>query len=206
MLRQLAGHDALNAGEVTDSMVCYVTYQAQDDRDREVVKGAKGLATKGLIVPIGDLVVGRPAHVRVLLLPALLVGDLLFGQRLGLYAQRGELGAGDEVVYFVGDGLDAGAHFVCVVGEMMGGERLHGEGEVHDLDRVPVRRGDVDQPTARQHVQPSAVGKLVLGDVASDFARMRRHLAQGGEVELVVVVTSVREEGAVFHENDMANT
>jgi hypothetical protein len=39
--------------------------------------------------------------------PALLVGDLLLCEGLRLYAEGGQLGAGDEVVYRLGDGLDA---------------------------------------------------------------------------------------------------
>jgi hypothetical protein len=106
------------------------------------------------------------------LTPALLVGDLLLCERLGLYAQRGQFGAGDEVVYLVGDGLDAWRQFARVVGEVVGGERLQGEGEVHDLDRVTVGGGDVDEPPAGQDVQPSPVGELVLGDVSPDLARV----------------------------------
>src|SRR4028118_1036241 len=72
---------------------------------------------------------------RLRLPPALLVPDLLLGKRLGLDAQRRELVAGDEVVYVGRDGLDAGAEVLRVAGQVVGGERLHGEGEVHDLDR-----------------------------------------------------------------------
>src|SRR5215211_1533308 len=102
--------------------------------------------------------------------PALLVGDLLFCQRLGLYAEGGQLGAGDEFVYLLGDGLDARRQIGCVAGEVVRGERLHREGEVHDLDGMTVRSGDVYQATARQDVQPSTVGELVLGDVAANLA------------------------------------
>src|SRR5918998_68995 len=61
-LRQLARDDALTAGEITDSLARYFAYEIEDHRDGEIVKGTKGRATEGLVVPVGDLVVGRPAH------------------------------------------------------------------------------------------------------------------------------------------------
>src|SRR5215210_6844528 len=87
---------------------------------------------------------------RLLAAPALLVEDLLLGEPLGLDTQRGELGAGDEVVYLVGDGLDARLHARGVLYQVVRRERLHGEGEVHDLHGMTVRSRDVDEPSPRQ--------------------------------------------------------
>src|SRR5918993_801260 len=96
---------------------------------------------------------------RLLASPAFLVQDLLLGEPLGLDAQRGELGARDEVVYLDGDGLDARRHARGVLYQVVRRERLHGEGEVHDLHGMTVRRRDVDEPAPRQYVQPPPVGE-----------------------------------------------
>src|ERR671932_1666359 len=81
----------------------------------------------------------------------------------------------------------------------MRGQGLDGEGEVHDLNRVAVAGRDVDEPSTSQDAQSSTVRKLVLGHVLAYLARGDRHLPQGRQVELVVVVARVGEENAVFH-------
>ncbi len=81
----------------------------------------------------------------------------------------------------------------------MGGERLDREGEVHDLHRMTVSGGDIDETSPRQYVEPASVFQLILGNVLSHFALRHRHLLQRGEVELVVVVAGVGEDHTVLH-------
>src|SRR5215211_539809 len=59
---QASTEDALTACEVADPMAIYLACQIQNSRDREVLKTAEGSATKSFVVPVGDVVVGRPAH------------------------------------------------------------------------------------------------------------------------------------------------
>src|ERR687893_166422 len=88
----------------------------------------------------------------------------------------------------------------------MSGERLNGEGEVHDLDRVTVRRSDVDEPAASEDVEAPPILHLVLGDVATDLAHRCGLLLERRQVELVVVVAGVGEHDAVLHAREVLRT
>src|ERR687895_667237 len=76
--------------------------------------------------------------------PAFLVTDLLLGELLGLDAQRSQLGAGDVLIYLVWDGAEAGLQISGVLRQVVHAQSLDSEGEVHDLDRVPIPGRDVD--------------------------------------------------------------
>src|SRR5689334_6007627 len=76
----------------------------------------------------------RPAVAERLLRLARLVED---------DAERRELRPRDQVVELVGKAVEAGRG--PAGGEVVDRERLHREGEVHDLDRIPVEAGDVDE-------------------------------------------------------------
>src|SRR5918997_294762 len=113
---------------------------------------------------------------------------------------------GDVLVYLVRDGMETWRHVRRVPGEVVGGEGLDREGEVHDLYRVAVGRGDVDQPAASEHVQAPPVLKLVLGNVAPDLAHRRGLLLERRQVELMIVVAGVGEHGAVLHAREVLRT
>ena len=96
--------------------------------------------------------------------------------------------------------MDSGRELGGPVREVVDRERLHGEGEVHDLDRVTVGRGDVHERALREKVDPPAVGEHVLGDVAARLALFDRELRKRGHVDLVGVVARVGEERPIFHD------
>ena len=71
--------------------------------------------------------------------------QLLVGERIDLDAHGFELEAGDLAVDLTGDGVDLLLELVGVLGHVFGGERLIGEGHVHDGGGVTFGRGQIDQ-------------------------------------------------------------
>ena len=107
-------------------------------------------------------------------------------------AERRELRARDLAVELVREAVQA--RLEAAAGEQVRGERLHREGEVHDLDRVPVAAGDVRLAALREHVGAAAAAEVVLGHAGP-------HLLAGAEAvdrDLALVVAAVRDQDAVL--------
>ena len=78
--------------------------------------------------------------------------------------------------------------------EQVGRERLHGEGEIHDLDRMTVAAGDVRLPPLGEHVGMAAAGQRVRGHAGP-------HLLAGSEGvdrDLALVVAAVRDHDPIL--------
>ena len=86
-----------------------------------------------------------------------------------------------------------------MAGQPLQGQGLHGEGHIHDLRRVAVARGQVDQTALCQHVQSAAVGQAVALDVGPAGEVLLSHVRQGGHVHLAVEVAGVAQDGIVLH-------
>src|SRR5215203_4025728 len=94
-------------------------------------------------------------------------------QRVDAHADGVELRCGHLVVYLFGEEVYFVLHRGVLVREAVGTEGLDREGEVHDLDGVPVARRQVDDHAAPEEVQPAAVRGGELLDVTADLARPR---------------------------------
>ena len=95
--------------------------------------------------------------------------------------------------------MDAGLELAAVFGQMVDGQGLHGERQVHDLDRVAVAARQVHQQPTAEQVQAPAVGQAVLGDVPARLAFFPGQGVEPGHVDLRVHAAGVGEDGAVFH-------
>ena len=73
-------------------------------------------------------------------------------------------------------------------------ERLHREGQVHDLDGVAVGARDVDETALDEEIGAQAAGKLVPRDPRPDLLARPEQL----DVDLAVVVACVRQDDAVL--------
>src|SRR3989304_7578367 len=81
---------------------------------------------------------------------------LLGRQGVDADSERLELGAGDLAVDFERQWMDAGLELAAVFGQMVDGQGLHGERQVHDLARGAVAARPVPQhPTDEQGAGPA---------------------------------------------------
>src|SRR5215210_9482786 len=96
---------------------------------------------------------------------------LLRRQRVDAHADGVELRCGHLVVYIFGEEVYFVLQRVVLVREAVGAEGLDREGEVHDLDGVPVARRQVDDHAAPDEVQSPAVSSGELLDVTANLAR-----------------------------------
>src|SRR5215211_5602788 len=99
---------------------------------------------------------------------------LLARQRVDAHTDGVELHCGHLVVYLRREEVYFVLHRGVLVREAVGAEGLDREGEVHDLDGVPVARCQVDDHAAPDEVQSTAVGGGELLDVTANLARARR--------------------------------
>src|SRR6266849_1672882 len=96
------------------------------------------------------------------LLPGGKVLLLLVGQNVYRNSHRAELQPRNLRVDLVRHVVDPGLELARVLGEERGAQRLVGEAHVHARSRVAFGRGQVDEPSLTQHVQPPSVGQPVL--------------------------------------------
>ena len=95
--------------------------------------------------------------------------------------------------------MDAGAECAALADELLDAQRLERERDVHHGGGMSLGRRQVDDPTAREEVQPASAGELVLLDQRPhlpDLAGQRPELL---EIEFDVEVAGVREQRAVLH-------
>ena len=109
-----------------------------------------------------------------------------------LEPERGELRPRDLAVELGRERVQA--RLEAAAGEQVRGERLHGEGEVHDLDRMPVAAGDVRLAALGEHVGAAAAAEIVLGDAWSHLLAR----AEPVDRDLALVVAAVRDQDAVL--------
>src|SRR5215211_5750612 len=119
---------------------------------------------------------GDPRPTRPSLAPAGQELLLRWRQCVDAHADGVELRCGYFVVYVFGEEVYPVLHRGVFVREAVGAEGLDREGEVHDLDRVPVARREVDDHAASDEVQSPAVGGGELFDVTANLARPRRRV------------------------------
>ncbi len=87
-------------------------------------------------------------------------------------AHRRELEARDLVVDVLRHVVDLLLERRRVLDDLLGGERLVGEGHVHHERRVPLGGGEVDEPALADQVEPAAVGQRELVDELARLARL----------------------------------
>src|SRR5215216_4408766 len=124
---------------------------------------------------------------------------LLWRQCVDAHADGVELRCGYFVVYVFGEEVNPVLHRGVFVREAMGAEGLDREGEVHDLDGVPVTRRQVDDHAAPDEVQSTAVGDDELLDVTANLARARRRSSKAVHVYLHVHPAGVGQDRTVPH-------
>ena len=93
------------------------------------------------------------------------------------------------------EGIDAGGDVSRR--EVVDGERLDGEREVQDLDRIAVEAGDVDERSVRQHVHAAPAEEIDLHHRAggSDIVGGVR---ERGDIDLELMVPGVREDRSIL--------
>ena len=104
----------------------------------------------------------------------------------------------DLVVDLLGDVVDLLLQLSGVLGHPLQGQGLDGEGHVHNLRRVAVARGQVDQPPVGDDVEHPTVCQAVAHDVFPLLECFRRVLLQPGHVHLHVEVAGIAQDGVVF--------
>ncbi len=117
-----------------------------------------------------------------------------------LDAERAQLGSRDQVVQLGGELLHA--RLEPAGGEPVDRERLHGEREVHDLDRVAVETGDVDERAVDERVDAPLAEPVGL-HLRARVEDLVGGSGEGGHVDLAVVVARVREDRAVLQERQL---
>src|SRR5215213_3292012 len=124
---------------------------------------------------------------------------LLWRQCVDAHADGVELRCGYFVVYVFREEVYPVLHRGVFVREAVGAEGLDREGEVHDLDRVPVTRSQVDDHAASDEVQSTTVGGGELFDVTANLARARRRGPKAVHVYLHVYPAGVGQDRTVAH-------
>src|SRR5215218_2116504 len=142
---------------------------------------------------------GDPRPTRPSLTPAGQKLLLLARQCVDTHADGVELHRGHLVVYLLGEEVYFVLHGGVLVREAVGAESLDREGEVHDLDGVPVTRRQIDDHAAPDEVQSAAVGGGELFDVMADLARAGRQGRKAVHVYLDVHPAGVGQNRTVPH-------
>src|SRR5215212_5625834 len=122
---------------------------------------------------------------------------LLRRQSVDAHTNGFELHCGHLVVYLPGEQVYDVIHRGVFVREVVGAEGLDREGEVHDLDGVPVTRCQVDDHATPDEVQSTAAGGGELLDVTADLAR--RGGRKGVHIYLHVHPAGVGQDRTVPH-------
>ena len=119
------------------------------------------------------------------------------GRPAELDAERRELRPRDQVVELVGKAVASPAGSAAG-GKVVDRERLHREREIHDLDRVAVEAGDVDERTVDEDVHAAAAEHV--GPHTRRARRSTSSAARGERrhVDLAIVVPGVREDAPSF--------
>ena len=78
-------------------------------------------------------------------------------------------------------------------------EGLVRERHVHHERRVPLRGGEIDEPSVGDEVQPASVGEGEFLHELPRTPRLDRHLPQRRNLDLDIEVTRVGENRAVLH-------
>ncbi len=102
-----------------------------------------------------------------------------------------------------GTGCTRGAIDAPVLREVFGAQRLEGEREVHDFDRVALTGGEVDEASLAEQVGATSVGEAVLLDLGPDLAMGDGEALEVGSRDLDVEVPRVREETAVLQDPEV---
>ena len=116
-----------------------------------------------------------------------------------------------SVSYFAVDlGRDVVQHLaglaadgVAVVGQILGAEGLDREGHVHDLGRVSVAGGEVDEAAFRDYIYRAAVREFIAHYVVAGRGFADGIFSQFCDSYFAVEVAGVAEDGAVFHEREV---
>src|SRR5438876_468606 len=128
------------------------------------------------------------------------VAGLLLRERVDLDAHRLELEASDLVVDLRRHRIDLAVELARVLRGVLERERLVGEGHVHHERRMPLGRGEVDEPAVGDEVEAAAVGERELLDELPRLLGVDSHVAQRRDLDLDVEVAGVGEDRAVLHQ------
>src|SRR6185312_5295563 len=87
--------------------------------------------------------------------------------------------------------------------EMRRRHRLIGKRHIHDRSRVPFGCGEVDQAALTEDADLSSVLELVAVDERARLVLADLDLLERVEIELVVEMARVADDGAVLHRGEM---
>src|SRR5262249_44394923 len=96
--------------------------------------------------------------------PAIQVLLLLVRQCVDHNAHRLEFEQSDPLVDGFGHTIGPIRELTLHLDRPLGRECLSSKAHVHDAGWMPMRGGEIDEPTLSQHIEPAAVGKDVLID------------------------------------------
>src|SRR5258705_477503 len=92
-----------------------------------------------------------------------------------------------------------------VLRNVLGAERLVSEAHIHDAGWVTFGGGQVNKSSVGQQINSTPVGQLELFDEISRDPSLDREIGEGGNIDLVVKVARVRENGAIAHNFELGS-
>ena len=95
--------------------------------------------------------------------------------------------------------MNAVAQAAVVLHQVLGAQRLVGEGHIHHGGGVPLGGGQVDEPALAQQVDAAPVGGGVLLHKGAHLPMADGDGLQRGDVNLHIEMAAVGHDGAVRH-------
>src|SRR4029077_3498176 len=125
------------------------------------------------------------------LFPGCEVALLLLGQGVDRDPHRAQLQPGHLGVDVVWHVVHAPLELARIPRHVLRTQRLVGKAHVHHRRRVTLRGREIDQPTFRQHVEPTPVAELVLLNARPHLPDPGRDVVERLQVDLRVEVPGV---------------
>src|SRR5258707_2034319 len=131
--------------------------------------------------------------------PARHVLDLFRRQYIDRHPERLQLEAGNFLIDFLRQQVNAGLELAFVLDQILGRERLVGKAHVHHAGRMAFGGRQIDQPAFAEDDNPMAVAKFVFFDKRPELLNGLRHLAERNQVKLEIKIAAVADNRAVLH-------
>ena len=132
------------------------------------------------------------------------IGFLPVCERVDLLAHKRQLHRRHAAVDLGRDGDELFGQLSLVLREIARAQRLDGEAHVHNFRRMAVSRGEIDQPSLGQQVEPVAVGHFIAADVLAHFLFLHGDALERLHVHLDVEMPRVGQQRTVLHHGEVA--
>ena len=125
------------------------------------------------------------------------------GEHVDVDAHGLQLEARDLAVDLQGHVVHGEREILVVLGDVLRAQRLVGEAHVHHRGGVSLGCGEIEQASLGKHVHGASVVQPVRLDERARIRDLRRHVVDGGEVDLVVEMPAVGDDRAVLETLDV---